>query len=30
MVEKGHIAMQYSDEEGAATDVYPYNPNGFR
>lgn len=28
MVEKGHIVMQYSDEEGVATGAYPYNPNG--
>ncbi len=28
IVEKGHIVMQYSDEAGVVTDVYPYNPNG--
>ena len=28
MIEKGHIVMQYSDEAGVVTDVYPGNPNG--
>ncbi len=28
MIKEGHIAMQYADETGAVTHVYPYNPNG--
>ncbi len=28
MERKGHIVMQYADENGAATEAYPDNPNG--
>lgn len=28
MIEQGHIVMQYADENGAATEKYPDNPNG--
>ena len=28
MLHKGHIAMQYADEDGIVTDEYPKNPNG--